>query len=547
MKRTSVFAIITTVLVLSACEKISEPNQSDLEQSNEGSMLAYYGGDEDSIILGEKLDNPFLLENMEDSLGLPAGTLTPTHHYVRLRPKSEEDYEQLIADSLELWHYPLDYEILKYGSYYMDPDVRPDEAPWVYTVVKPEYQSPKIEMELLAKIYLPDEGLGKATARKKPAGYVNVFDNELATNRPVRKVKVKARQWFWWSTTYTNNDGYFRVNRNFNSRWGRVTISTIYENNYIELRDLDWNWSLSNLWNILFGSYYVHGRWTVNNDITNININLANNTKRAKWATVLNATAEYRDYCVNYGISLPNKLRVYTLPGWAGGFTPMLHRMASDCTDLLAIFAALSIVDPSSAVASFLVEYFAPDITIGIGPSGTMVTAQTKETMYHELGHASHYTEVGNAFWTTLGAAMLAAATGPGNGAYGDGSAVGAERVALAESWGFFMGFKLIIDRYGCTSTDMYGTDKNYCDQMEDGMFNTPDYIPFGVYHDLIDTYNSDELFDNVSGYNIGQFFNILSNQNNYTPIRFKNSFKSAYVSAAAQSLVDDLFNEYGY
>jgi len=158
-----------------------------------------------------------------------------------------------------------------------------------------------------------------------------------------------------------------------------------------------------------------------------------------------------------------------------------------------------------------------------------------------------HYAEVGNAFWATLGAAMLAAAIGPGESAYGDGTAIGAERVALAESWGFYMGYNLIIDRYGCTSTDMYGTDKIYCDQMEEGMFASPDYIPFGVYHDLIDTYNSDEPFDNVSGYNIGQFFNILSNSNNYTPIRFKNSFKSSYVPVVAQSLIDDLFNEYGY
>lgn len=324
-------------------------------------------------------------------------------------------------------------------------------------------------------------------------------------------------------------------------------MSTIYENNYIELRDLDWNWSLSNLWNILFGAYYVNGRWSVNNNITNISINLPNNTKRAKWATILNATAEYRAYCANYGVSIPNKLRVFTLPGWAGGFTPMLHQMASDCTDLLTIFAAVGIANPASAVATFLVEYFAPDITIGIGPSDIMVTAQTKETMYHELAHASHYTEVGNAFWATLGTALLAAAVGPGDGAYGDGSTVGAERVALAESWGFYMGYKLIIDTYGCSSTDMYGYNIDYCDKVETGTLYYADFIPFGVFHDLMDYYNSDELFDNTSGYSIAQIFNTLSNSSNYTPIRFKNDFKSSYVPTNQQYLVDALFAHYGY
>lgn len=194
MKRTKAFAIIAAaILLMFSCEKISEPDESDIQGGNGESFLTYPGDDEDAIILGGKLENPFLLENMEDSLGLPAGTLKPTHHYVRFRPKTEKDYNQLIADSLELWHYPLDYEILKDGSYYLDPNVGPGEAPWVYTIVNPEYQSPSIEMELLAKIYLPDEGLGKATARKRPAGYVQVFDNELGSYQPVRKVKVKAR------------------------------------------------------------------------------------------------------------------------------------------------------------------------------------------------------------------------------------------------------------------------------------------------------------------------------------------------------------------
>ena len=85
-----------------------------------------------------------------------------------------------------------------------------------------------------------------------------------------------------------------------------VKISLIYENSRMEIRHFGWNWSLSDLWNALFGAYSVVGEKRINNSITKIKINLPNGSKQAKWATVINANKEYRDYCTTYGITKPS-------------------------------------------------------------------------------------------------------------------------------------------------------------------------------------------------------------------------------------------------
>jgi len=110
------------------------------------------------------------------------------------------------------------------------------------------------------------------------------------------------------------------------------------------------------------------------------------------------------------------------------------------------------------------------------------------------------------------------------------------------EVWGVFIGYRLISDQYVCSTSEA-----NFCTINEIGKRSDFPFIPFWVFHDLMDTYNSNEPFNHVNGYSIGQMFSILSNSANYTPVRFKNSFKSTYVPQNQRYKVDDLFEEYGY
>ena len=155
--------------------------------------------------------------------------------------------------------------------------------------------------------------------------------------------------------------------------------------------------------------------------------------------------------------------------------------------------------------------------------------------MYHELGHASHYTEVGTGYWALLGTAMASASIQDPS-PYGDGTTSGAGRIAITEAWGRYIGYKFANFTYGA-----------YVSELETGKRIDFPWIPYGVFHDLMDTYNSSETWDQLDGYTLEQFFDIMSNSSVTSPVQFKNIFKSTYVPSSDHSKVDDIFTEYDY
>lgn len=111
-------------------------------------------------ILGKKLKNPYSVENMKmahDNLVSKNGRVSggmeiaTTHYYVRFRPQTDEEMAGLEADSLELYDYPLDYEIATQGNYYIDPDVDAGEGKWYYTSVPLNYNFQGVEYEIMEK------------------------------------------------------------------------------------------------------------------------------------------------------------------------------------------------------------------------------------------------------------------------------------------------------------------------------------------------------------------------------------------------------------
>ena len=98
-------------------------------------------------ILGAKLDNPYTLSNMQQAYHnlisgarLADDSLSATHLYVRLLPTDSSDVHTLLQDStLNLYDYPLDYEVVSEGDYYHDPDLAGSIYTWMYTVVPVDY------------------------------------------------------------------------------------------------------------------------------------------------------------------------------------------------------------------------------------------------------------------------------------------------------------------------------------------------------------------------------------------------------------------------
>lgn len=127
------------------------------------------------VILGERKNNPFSLENMQIALdtlkkfvkqsdngvfnakALDEIQLQATDLYVRFLPTDSVQYQMLKKDtSLILFDFPLDYVIKQNGEYYKDPTVT-TQFTWLYTTVKPGYVAPEgIKYEIIKELFIPE-------------------------------------------------------------------------------------------------------------------------------------------------------------------------------------------------------------------------------------------------------------------------------------------------------------------------------------------------------------------------------------------------------
>jgi hypothetical protein len=91
--------------------------------------------DEGMTIIGKRKKNPFTVANMKtayaniskDKNGGSGLNIRTTHLYVKFLPQDSTEVETLeqleITDSLNLFDYPLDVDIVSSGTFYHDPNV----------------------------------------------------------------------------------------------------------------------------------------------------------------------------------------------------------------------------------------------------------------------------------------------------------------------------------------------------------------------------------------------------------------------------------------
>ena len=128
------------------------------------------------VILGEKLNNPYSIENMQAALDTlkahpeqhstcmkaPSSTLEditiePTDLYVRFLPADSAQFVKLMTDTtLILFDYPLDYKKIQTGDYYKDPSLT-GKYTWLYATVPTGYQPPSsFRYEIIEKLFIPE-------------------------------------------------------------------------------------------------------------------------------------------------------------------------------------------------------------------------------------------------------------------------------------------------------------------------------------------------------------------------------------------------------
>jgi hypothetical protein len=310
--------------------------------------------------------------------------------------------------------------------------------------------------------------------KKKPGGCINVQIN-TSTSSPVfegvRDVKVILRDnWlqFGYSpyVTYTDDNGCFKYNRKFS---GKMYITVRFKNSDSRERAENFG-SLLSAHEETFGPF----SGTFNNFRINfLQWSTAGNLQHISWgaATVNNEVKEFLDGTGDIN-NPPGDLDIW-----------LAHNTTSGA-------AIMGTEWPGSILNSI------PDLSIGIHTNNRNIL---NRVAYHEIAHASHFTNVGIVWWGHLMAQEIANAGTSGFSFSGDPHGTGIEPnagyVALAESW-----------------ADKVSADLRSVDQ-EELVFENG-YIPTGLYLDLQDNTPNEiirlGIFDRVKNYSRAMLFNSL-------------------------------------
>lgn len=624
-------------LFLNACNFDEKPEGID-------ESLESIQDDRIQLVLGEKLKNPFTLENMSEALSQLEVihknddkrlnctscelNLGPTHKYVKFMPQNLDQMVTLETSGYNLWDYPLDQEITTLGDYYHDPAVGPDGITYFYTLIPTNYaitinvphvivsnlflfneddgdildeddpweptpppmpcfptqpgdcvveKKEKINntieatnmldqigvdrLELYNKameisgnfdeIIPMDERFGANARIQNVSGTIKVRDNSINADVPVRDALVKARRWFKLDQTFTSPTGTFTMRKNYRKK----AVVSVHFSKGDKIRGIN---NVFKFYQFVIPVSKTIGMFTTA-QLTNVqytfpyvsspNTNAATQWVAAHtWNTVKDNQFKNSQNGVNYNANNLN-IWVSSRVTSANGSAPMLRAISNTSLVSLGIDIFLAhTTGPIGVAAKQILQNLLPDITLryGTSSSSTMNTSQIKETIYHEMGHATHYMYVGNNYWTSFIDYIVS------HNGYGTKTTSGSGRIAVAEGWGFYIG-KLYASQYygGIGTTNSNFISQNFIAQLELRKPSDTDefvyWIPYGMFYDLTDTGEplSTLVIDNVNAYSPGMIFTSLWS-NVLSVSHFRNDLLQR--SGNTQSAqVNQLVQSYGY
>ncbi len=448
----------------------------------------------DMIVLGEKFDNPYSVENMRSVYNEMVQTrsdaenitIDVTDWYVRFLPKDSAEYKLLTEElDLELFDYPLDHDVLTEGTGYHDPSIPEGQITWQYTTVKPGFQFPSsVKYEVLDECFIPrDEdtgtdsddanaetrsqeadfmgeleyralekvgyirclekkglipagtrGLFSFLSGSKPKGYIKVYDTSLKQDVPVKGIKVRATSLVKWTSAYTNEEGYYKMNSKH--YWGPL-YSVSFDN---KLGFDVWGYTgpLTGCAIYIMGFHNKKGY-----DKT-----FGASSSAWEWATVNNAAYDWYSKCQSNSdyptCPTTNNLKIWVWKDAKDGSASMIrrvyHPIGVNSNSGWSNFLTNMIVGTNLTLWKSIFHFALPDITIG---TKGKTSAGIYEQVSHELAHASHFQKVGSAYWAKYISYVIT------YGAYGDGTSNNAGICAVGEMWGYAMGNLACYEKYG--------------------------------------------------------------------------------------------------
>jgi hypothetical protein len=412
-------------------------------------------------ILGIKLyGNPYSLSIMQQAAQAILGTssgVTINAKYMRFKPSDADQLATLEDNDIDLFDYPLDYEVVQEGDYYDDGSTPAETIPWLYAVVPTGFIAPAgITTELLQQIHVPvdyrvekkafeitgnyidDAGCNYIESRvpecpdvcnpncadydptlcvggggnlppisnaRIPSGSITVTDDVLNTNVAVRKARVVARRFLKIDRTFTNAQGNYQFTKSFRNK---VKLIVKFKNNDAIIKGMRG----ARFWQLLLPVKINIG--TYRGNLNNIPYNVATNTDPLSrgarhWAAAMahNSVQEYHEYAATLSIGVPpQKTRIVVSPfrGVSGAAPMYAKRTVAQLGENFVKHNILGRVIPGvysyyAQWANAYIQVFKGriDMVCGYNIGGITRTAnQFCETMFHELTHAAHFNKVGN-------------------------------------------------------------------------------------------------------------------------------------------------------
>lgn len=445
--------------MLDACDRSGGLEDDSLLQNEK----VYHG----MIELGEKLEDPYTVENMQEALTklyptkAGRGDIKATDLYVRFLPADDAQLKRLQALDLYLMDHPMDYRIVREGDYYHDPEVGEEAITWQYAVVPQDFSFPEdIRYELLDECYISEhDPLTRADGdidwlrveeeafrltgnadlwvpRTKggssaPAGRITIEDPDFSGGKPfgVAGVKVVCNIFVKISITYTDRDGYYKMSKSFS---GNPRYRLVFQN------AKGFNIGLNLI--IIPASVSTLGKGSPEG--MDVHVNAGSDGALFRRCAVNNAAYDYYSRCKDTDLDIrepPKDLRIWIFPHLTSSSACMLHHGAFLSDDLLSEYLGNYL---------FVVKLFLPDITLG---TKAMDYGGIYRMTVHELAHASHYAQVENPYWNQYIRYTIKSFITEGWDPYGSGGGSGAGYCEVGEMWGYFMESTLYKDRYGGT------------------------------------------------------------------------------------------------
>ena len=355
-----------------------------------------------------------------------------------------------------------------------------------------------------------------------PAGCVQV-ENDLSGFDPVQIAKIKLKDgWFTSDIVFTTEQGCWEHDEQYS---GKIWFRVIFDNNNLKVRNLRW-------W---VGLRIYRDRYITFNDppYNNILRQFDSEFDRGQWAAshTLNSDLNYRNESQADGIPSPRtRINYLLIRSDVPAAAPMLqgNPLNSGLSMMVSLYWP-------AAVLNLGTSWMQPDITLSYAGNARRLI----NVNYHELGHASHHSIVGEGYWIGYRNHIIA------HFGYGEPpfspSAFDVGKVALGEAVGDFT-----QNRYGNTFA---GSER---DQFEDN------FIPSGLFFDLNDADidritdpNDTSIFINedISGFTPAMLFDGL---NGSISIRsYRNNLRDRHITNTPNSVnhfndvldVYDIFN----